>query len=401
MANRLTNAEKQITFLREQVDDESLYGVTPATGTPKTYHLVSEQHKGKRTTKRSQTAKSNRLPGPVKSVMIEGEGGFNFEVAPGAQMDEVIEMGVCNTWSTPLAISAITISFVASTNKMLDSGNGFTNIQAETWITIAGAAETENVGDAWVAVKTSNGDITLAFITLADETAGATVTVTGKHVRNGTKFISTTVQREHTKLTTDRYQSYKGFVGNELEVKMSFEEIITATLSGMSKGPTGVASNTSVWGVRTPSAAESIADTLSDSSNNMRFFRVNGVLDGNVSEFSWKLANNVQKIPACQVDRPIGQSLGTAALTGTLNGYLVDADGRHDAAFNHTPQTFHVAIIPTAGPRYYITIWRAKFNELGDSPKESNEGPANLNYTWEAEESTTVADAWIQISRLG
>ena len=385
-------------WLREQVNTKANYGVVPGSGTPMTLNLVSESHVGDTVDKTSATAKANLLTGATRRTGISGSGGIDVEMAPGSQMDEMLEVGIGGIWSADLGISSTDIQFIASDNSLNAVGSDLDNVLPYTWLQILDTDNPLNTGRAWVTSKPAANKAICAYASFVDEAAAAaTVRIFSKRVQNGTDYISSSLERHHTDATATPFQGYTGLVCQSFELTMNAQDIITAKFDFVSKGPTARSATSIFDALPTPSAPEVIVDSTSDASNHMRAFRSNGALDGNVMKFVVKHDHNVTPIPRCQELTVSGMSPGTKKLSGSLDGYLVEADGRPTRAFSYTPDEFHVEIVPDAGPIYVVTVFRAKFSGLGDTPKDGNEGPVNLNLTWNGEESPSATNVWLQV----
>lgn len=409
---------------REMVNDRSLYG-TPITGSsPRVLNFVDESLKGSPEFRRSGIGKPSQLPGPRRRVHQGSAGSITLELIPGAQTDEFIEEGMNEEFSSALGISATTISAAASDNSLNGSGGSeFANVEPGQWIQLDGMSTAANNTDgasgrpygAMVLSKPSDAKIILAYHTLTDESAGATVTVEGEYCRNGTKPISSTYERDQSDATTDRYQHYPGVMVTGIDFQFTFNEIcrMVCNLTGMSpRGFIDPASetgsgkaNTSIWNGQSD-VTETFTRKVTDMSNNVRAFRDGGALSGNIKAFNVSHELNVEPIQAGMTLDPQGQSLGTKGLSGALSGFLIDADGRVAKAWGSTPTDFHIMVIPDAGvfgagvPIYVLTVFEAVFSEMGDSTKTANTGPSMLDLTWEGNESATYADAWFQVTKL-
>lgn len=378
---------------------EVTYGVFDA-GSMRTLNIATEALKGATTIKRSAVGKSNRLPGPRRKVAVSGAGNVVVDLTYGVQMDEFLEEAFCSTFTTALAISSSAISFAAADNSI----NGtalFAAVVAGTWIRVKVTGATPSGWTSqyvFVVSKPSNDKLIVAYQTLANLAAGPTITIVGSHLRNGTTLLSSTYERDNADLTTDRYQAYRGQVVSSMELRFNFEEIIQATFNLTGLGPDAV-SSTSIASPAVAVAAESMA-TIMDVSNNMRAFRSNGSLDGNIKSLTLTLNNNSEYIKLAQQLNPDGISLGVAALSGTLEGYLVDTSARRDLAYDDDPDNLHWFTTDDAGDTYVWTIFRAFYSDMGDVPKSGNQGPVPFALAFEADEDTVYADTWIQCCKF-
>lgn len=290
------------------------------------------------------------------------------------------------------------ISAASGDNSINDASNLlFANIPVGAWIKMSGWAAPANNDYAYVVSKPSAGKLVLAYIVLVTEAIGPAVTVAGRLLRDGTKLITRTFERDRPELSTNRYQAYKGQYCNGMELTFTFEEIVKGKFTYMGRGPEAQAAAS--LGTGTPITAAATTDLL-DVSNNMRAFRSSGTLDGNIRSLTIQLANNGELIKLAQTVYPDGVSMGVAALTGTLEGYLVDASGRQVAAFARTPDSYHFKIIADSGRCMIVSLYRVLYNDKGDVGKGARTGPAMLSLPWAAEEDPNIGH-WIQFAAFG
>jgi hypothetical protein len=399
---------------------EVTYGVVDV-GQPRVLNIVTEGLQGQPTWVRSAMATAQQLPGPRRRVHVAGAGPVAVELTPGAQMDEFIEEGLGGTFAGDLNISAVTISAAAADNSLNGSGGSeFANVLPGMWVRVLGFSlvpgnNTDGLSGrpyaARVLSKPSNAKIILQYHTLADEIAGPTVTVDGNACRNGTALLSSTIEREHADAATDKFQHYPGQVCAQMEMALAFNEILRATMTYQGKGPRGAAgeasgkSPLSVWDGQTD-ITEAMHSTVTDASNNLRAFREGGTLSGNLRNLSFTHNLNVEPVMLGMVTEPDCQSLGTKALTGSLAGYLLDADGRIQTAFGASKTDLDVMVIPDASafgagvPIYVLSLFQVQYNELGDVPRSAQTGSAVTEFGFECNESDLYPGVWLQVSKI-
>lgn len=382
---------------RETVGDRSLWG-TWDPGALRTLNLISEGLEGNPEDKRSGTSMPTRHPGPSRRVAVTGGGQLAIEMVYGPAFDELLEDALFNTWSNPLAISSNQIQFVASGNKIIDAGSSgalFTSVVPGTWVKIGGHSQSWTDNFAYVVSKAAN-EVVLAYQTVTNAAAGATITITGSHLRDGSQFISNWYEREYLDFTNDRFQSYPGQVVQSIEMMFTFEEMVKATLALTGMGP--LAPQASSQSLVSFTAADDVAAGLMDVSNNMRAFRSNGALYGNVKDFKFTLNNNTEYIKLGQGLQPAGISLGTANLSGQLDGYLVDADGRRARAFSNSYDNFHLRCSNDLGT-YFLTLFKARYKKLGDKGKSAASGPTPFETPFECD-FDAATNCWLQFCKF-
>lgn len=356
---------------------ESTFGTAPS-GNYKTLNLLSEGLAGNPGTVRSEEARSDRMPSQRKRVSLDGGGAFSFDLRFGAQFEAFLEEGLCNAFGSVLAISSTGITFTASDNSL----NGtalFGAILPNQIILIGGAGTGGNNGYARVVSATAN-KVIVSWLTITDEAAGATVTITGSALVPGSTKLSRTYQRYHSDFSTEQYQAYRGQLANTLGMMFGFRELIKVDVGLMGLMPDARTGTPVASGYDAVDAGEVL-----DVSNNMSLHRYDGTLSGNIRKVNFDWNNNMEYVPVAQTPSPDDISLGDVSLGGQYEVYVLDAADLLDDAYADTPVALSWSVQPAAGGAYFFTLPRVKFNQPGDSPKSAKRGPCVLTLDWEAE----------------
>lgn len=286
------------------------------------------------------------------------------------------------------------ISAASSDNSINDaSGLLFANIPLGAWFKMAGWATTGNNGKAKVTGKPTANKLILSYIVLTTEAVGPTITISGRILRDGVKQITRTFERHHEDFSSVPYQAYKGQYCNAMELTLTFEELIKAKFTYMGRGPEAPSATSVGTGA---AVAGTPALQLVDVSNNLRAFRSSGTLDGNIKSLTITLNNGGSLIKLAQTKYPDGVSMGTAGLSGTLEGYLVDGSGRVVNAFGRVAEAYDFEIVDDAGKTQIWTIFRLLYDDKGDPGKSAKTGSAMLSLPWKAEEDPNIGH-WLQI----
>jgi hypothetical protein len=295
------------------------------------------------------------------------------------------------------SVVSAAISAASGDNSLNDaSGLLFARIPLGAWIKMSGWATAGNNALAYVSAKPTPNKLVLSYIVLTTEAVGPTVTLAGRVLRDGTKLITRAFERHRTDFLSDPYQAYKGQYCESVELNFTFQEIWKAKFTYKGRGAEPPSAST--IGTGAP-VAGTPATYLLDISRNMTAFRTDGALDGNIKSLTITLTNNGELIMLAQTLYPDGVSMGTAALSGTLEGYLGDGSGRVLKAFSRLPDSYHFHMIDDLGRIYVFTIWRLLYDEKGDTAKSGKTGPAMLSLPWKAEEDPTIGH-WIQVCRF-
>lgn len=294
------------------------------------------------------------------------------------------------------SLKSAAISASSIDNSINDaSGLLFGNIPVGAWISMSGWAAGANNVDAYVSSKPTANKLILSYVVLTTEATGAALTIKGRILRDGVKLMTRTFERDRPEFSSNRYQAYKGQYSNGFELTFAFEDLIKGKFTYLGRGPEAPAA-VSV-GTGGPTAGTVVNGTnLVDASNNMTAFRTGGTLDGNIKSLTITLGNGGELIKLAQTPYPDGVSMGIASLSGSLEGYLLDADGRQLKAFNRTPDSYHFKIVDDNGKKYIFTIWRLFYDEQADVSKSARTGPTMNSLAWKAEEDPTTGH-WFQV----
>lgn len=405
----MTNANYRRIQIRKR--PESTYKVLDDAAGPQILNLNAEDGLESRpVTTRLAIARDDRQMGHSRRVGASAEGPIAHDVILGAQLAQEFVEALHSDWSSDLNISGTTISFTASDNSLNGSGSEFANVVAGQWIVILGASTAANNTDGasgrppgcQVLTKVSDAKIIVRYHTLTDEVAGATVTVKGSYIREGTTLKSVTVEKEHLDMTSgERVETFLGQVVNTFGINVTLEQLVKITLNYI--GPRhSTPTETSAFS-NSPVAAEGQTDAI-DGANNVIAFREGGTLVGQFRSFQVNGNNNAEVIKVAGVgqDNVVGVSLGGVAFDGSLDAYLVDGDGRRMVAFNHTAQDFHLMFVSddTATDVWVLSIFRAKYTNFGNTTKSQEQGPVPQNMPFEAEFDSNFGDKCFQVSRL-
>ena len=162
-----------------------------------------------------------------------GDVGFEFSAE---QFDELLSAGLMDDlWSDEVTKTATTLAAVASGNQITDSGNGLAVFTAYEWIKIEGfTGDTANNGYAKI-VSVAAGAIVIEGLTLADDTAGESVTITQlSSITNGTTKRSFSIERQSEDETT-LFTILTGMYINQMSLSIAVSEIVTGSFSFMGK----------------------------------------------------------------------------------------------------------------------------------------------------------------------
>lgn len=208
-------------------------GTTPAAALTK-LRYKSTNIDGKVNTTTSQEIRSDRATADLVRTSATTDGEIAFELS-FEEYDPIIAAALGGTYSTPISFTASTVSAASGDNSINDSGAGFpSTIAAGHWIKISGFATASNNGIAKVVSRTSS-KIVLSHKTLTTETAGATVVLKGKSVRNGTTKSTFTIEREFPDLATPAFFQHRGMLVNTMTLNATSGSILEGSFGLMGR----------------------------------------------------------------------------------------------------------------------------------------------------------------------
>lgn len=385
MANADT-AGFQLGFVQE-----STWGVTPSSAL-QLLDIVSEDLRRSTETTASQAMRADRNIPDIIRTSVASQGSINAEVSFAA-LDKFLEGLFQSSFASDLAISASTISAAASDNSINGSGGSeFSGVTAGQWIKIAGFTGTaSNNGYAKVETKT-NSKLVLSGITLTDESAGDTVTVSGQLMRNGVTTKSFTIEKQFTDVS--EFHAYKGMMVSTMALTIPTSDRITANIGFVGKDATS-SSSTAGSGSATAAVGNQVLNSV-DHVKNIRFAD-NAAATFDVAELSLNIANNLRSQPAVGNLAAIGVGSGQFQVTGSLQAYFQD-QALFEDYLNFTERDISFRLEDTAGNAYVITLPAFKFTE-GDVLAGGNNQDIYAQMSFSAKLDATTACA-MQIDRF-
>jgi hypothetical protein len=164
---------------------ETTWGVTPATAPPTEIRMTGESLTYDLSNTTSAEIRSDRQVSDLIQSGASMTGGFNFEFSYES-FDDFIAGALWSTWSTKLSTTSTTISVATlTTNRFVTTiATDIAGIVVGQWIKTSGFAAATNNGFFQV---TSVATLELTVGTALEKvTAGATVTLQARYIRNGT-----------------------------------------------------------------------------------------------------------------------------------------------------------------------------------------------------------------------
>ncbi len=316
----------ELTFI-----EEAVLGETPAVGSFNTMRFTSESLSGTPTTTESQQIRADRQSSGQVVTGLELTGEVNIELAREPQLDLLLAGAMFSNWDVQ-ALQTVDLQIIASTSRIVRStGNWNATIDVGDFITLAGFTNTVNNTDAQVVQIVSATEIRVAFNKqngpVVNETATGTTYKRADRLAIGTTLKSFSIQKAFKDLA-DKAINYRGMVVGQLNLDMTYGEIVTGTIgfSGTGYQPVDASGDFMTDG-RTVNAPA----TTNSMNGSVDMPILVSALAGTLDEVSFcvqsiglGLNNNLTARTCIGRIAPAGYAEGTAAVEINLSAYLAD-----------------------------------------------------------------------------
>lgn len=333
--------------------EESNWGVTPSA-TFKELRWTGESLAQSTTSEVSNEVRPDRQVPDVIRTDVEVAGDVNVELSYGA-FDDLIEGAFMSTWSPDLGIAASDVSADAGDNSINSSTTDLSAIQTGQWIQVGGFAGSQNNG-YFQAVSVDTNKVVLAGGTLAAEGAGASVTIGGSNLRNGTEAKSFTLEKSFTDVS--EFVAFAGLRVASMNLTADTGALLTGTLSF--QGKNAVASG-STLSSGAPTAAP--GNPVMNAIDNITGFRVgDGSESFEISSHNFTLDNTLRSQKAQGTLGNVGIALGTLNVTGALTAYF-ESRSLYEKHLSWETSSFSYRLIDGAGNAYVFTFPSLKLTD--------------------------------------
>lgn len=296
---------------------ETTAGTTPAAAMTLLRYTTSSFNLTIGTTTSSEIVTTRDYSDLVRvSGTSGGDIGFEYSFA---EYRPFVESALGGTFSTAVAITSTGISVDSTTNTI--SGFTTTNILAGHWIKVAGFTNAGNNSIHKVTtVATTSVVISSSYSTLVTETAGATITVSGRSVRNSTLKKTFSVEEEYSDLTTT-FAVYKGQQVNTMALNAASGSIINGSFGFM--GMTGA------YGAATAGTGAEVAastNPLMSAQANIGTVYIDGVAQTGIyfKNINLTTTNQARALDAINNLYPIAINLGSLEVKLATTVYFSD-----------------------------------------------------------------------------
>ena len=363
----------QLSYIKE-----TTWGVTPATAPPTEIRMTGESLTYDLSNTTSAEIRSDRQVSDLIQSGASMTGGFNFEFSY-ASFDDFLAGALWSTWSTKISTTstAISVATASSLNKFVTSvATDISGIVVGQWIKTSGFAAATNNGYFQVtAVATTSLTVGTA---LQKVTAGATVTLQARYIRNGVTENSFSVERNHTDLSNVHF-IYTGLVCNSMSLSLNAQNIATGSFDFVGKASTvstGAMSSGTMVGANDNTAFNAISNVANILENGV------AIASCLMQSFDFSLGNNVRGLTSIGFAGNCDIGVGQIDVTGTLNAYFKDT-ALYTKYINGTETSISFRLTDIDGNSYIFTFPRIKFESDKQNAGSSNQDIVE-NIGWRA-----------------
>lgn len=333
----------QVSFI-----EESTPGTTPASA------LQDVRFKSASLTANTATTADDEIRSDrqyVNAILTDIEPAISISTQLSYNnTDLFFEGALFSDWSTAVSVSATDISAASADNSYNSSSTDFTaqNLVVGQWIKVGGFVTSANNGLVKI-VSIATTKIVVSGLTLVNESAGATVTMKGSYIRNGTTKKSYSVQGELSDVT--EFQYVKGATVKSLALALSSGSIIECNFEfmGLSAGMTntsiGTGANTAAPSNIVFNCVGNVADILENGS----------AMAAPVQALNLTVDNELRSQKAIGTLGNYGIGTGRCAVSGNMNVYFINSD-LYDKILANTATSLHWTITDAAGNIYVFDL---------------------------------------------
>jgi len=312
----------------------------------------------------SQELRSDRQISDLVQTDASASGDLSFEFSANT-FDEFL-MGVLYydnaAWPTETTLGGVAqtdISFTNATGVINWVTGGFSAaLSAGDLIHISGATNTGNNGWAVVSEVTDDNNIIVENLTLTDELAGASITITYNcHIYNGTTERSYTIERAHEDI--NQWFAFKGMIANQLSLNIASGSIVTGSFSFMGSETT-LTQEPYSCGAGTAAPTTTVMNAVTNVAN---------IYEGGTTTTSgcfcqsldFTINNNVRALNSIGSLYACDMGAGTISVDGNMQLYFVD-ETAYNKFLNNTATSLMFTLEDSAGNSYAVSIPEIKFS---------------------------------------
>lgn len=336
-----------VNRIRLAIIGEQSFGGDPDAGNPTILRFTGDSLKQDTATVVSEQIRSDRQIVDIIRTGRGVSGNVNFELTFETFNDLLKAMLMDDAWSSPVTISATTISASSVDNSFNDSGAGFGSLVADSWIKTAQFSNAANNGVFKIVSKTST-KIIVEGGTLVTEAAGSTrIIKMGAEIINGTTLKSFILERAYLDLSPILYAKYNGMCINQMSMDIPADGVIKGNFAfiGIQEQSTGPLS--AQYTDETETAPMTGANHVYKVLENMS--------DLAVLSAALTLNNNLRSRLQVGTLGPIGVGTGSLEVTGSLRVYF-ESNTLYNKYLNQTKTSLVLIVQDSDGNVYVVDL---------------------------------------------
>lgn len=321
------------------------------------------------------------------TIRSDSQVNANVELGAGALGDVGFELiyedydllfkGVMRNVFTTATVTLTTISFDAASQEVRDSASGFTTAAGyivNSWVKISGAYNSVNNGLFRVTTRT-DGALTLAngAAAVIDESAGETITVIQRYMRNSTNNYSFLMEKQFLDIT--KYIYYPGAVIGTMNLVTNARAIITGTFGTQAKQ--GIPLDSSISG----SIVDATGNDQVTASANVGSILLDGAtLAVPIRNITLNADNGLRERPQVGTKYTNDFGRGQFTVSGTVEAYFEDHT-LYNKLVDHTAVMLSWRVTDVDGNVNIFTVPKVYFNSgAPDTPGVNTDIPLNMNF---------------------
>lgn len=339
----------QLTYAK----NTGAYGALPSSG-GKVIRVASEGLVQATESVRSKEIRADRQVTDIVRTGISVAGPIAGELSYGAY-DDFIQWALFHSgsaWSAEVTNGAVNLS-IASNVITRASGSWVSDGFAKgRWVTLSGFSEGANNGVYGKITAITATTLTIGAVTLVDEGAGASKTVTQlAYVENGTALTEFALERQYADLSNE-FAQYVGCGLNGLSLAVNAKGIIEATFDVIGKKEQSATSSMD----STPDAAPT--NDVMNAVDHVTAVYEGGYAAGNilgVLGFTLQAGNNLRARDQIGTLGAISLGTGSFDVRGTLRAYFQDKT-LFDKYLSWTKTSLSLLLKDGASNRYFLDV---------------------------------------------
>lgn len=338
---------------RLAIIEEVTYGVTPA-GNLQEIGFNSETLQKQVNNVESEMIDSGEMVTEVKKVGVGAQGDISMEMV--LDNDDLFLQGLMKNSYDTYSITGSDMSIVATGNKIVSSYTDFSlSLDPGMFVKVEGFSNNDFNRPIKI-ISVAEHELVVAGMTLVNESAGASITISGKKLTNGVTLRSFSIEKSFKdQAGSDVFFKYLGACVNSLNISMPQEDKITLGYNIMAKDEE--LSDTTIG----TGYIEKVSGEMMDSANNIVYALLGNseIVPSAISALN--IENNLRMQKGVGSKYLIGIGKGKQRVSGTLEMYF-SSKALYNKFSNNTEDTLDIVIQNSDGSKWMVlSIPRVKY----------------------------------------